>query len=208
MNSLTPRDRRRYQELKKLISTNLWDAAGYASEIHDSKLYLEEYETFDEFLKAELGYSRQRFYQLKNANIGKKHLENANLVSSMLDKVSVRAAEEIGKADEKDVQKIIDKSVEIAQQQDSPLTAKIIKQAAEEIASPVEEYEDVSDEPEPPKPNTKEQVSKLRSVALQHYKAAMRAVDDMQAIKKDKASHAIVERENVVIQEAVTEGWK
>jgi len=80
------------------------------------------------------------------------------------------------------------------------------------------QYEDVSDdeplrfssdeEYEPPKPTTKEQVSKLRSVALQHYKAAMRAVDDMQAIKKDKASHAIVERENVVIQDAVTEGWK
>jgi hypothetical protein len=60
----------------------------------------------------------------------------------------------LGKAADEDVQDIIDKSVEIAHQKDSPLTAAIIKQASNEIAGaknePVfleeaGEYEDVKD---------------------------------------------------------------
>jgi len=159
MNNLTPRENRRYGELKKKIAASLWDAAEAAEEINKNRLYQNEYKTFDDFLSAECGYSRQRFHQLIKANSGRKRLESSDNVSSMLDKdskihpdkLSVRAAEEIGKADERDVQDIIDKSVEIANKTDSPLTAKIIKQASKEISCGTDDYnpDDYEDDCEP-----------------------------------------------------------
>jgi len=47
----------------------------------------------------------------------------------------------------------------------------------------IDDYEDVEEKPEPPP--IKEQISKLRSVAIQHYQAAMRAVDDMHILQRD-----------------------
>ncbi len=211
---------KRYNKLKKRISKSIWDAVDVADEIQRDELYLEEYKTFEEFIQAELGYTKTRFYQLMEANAGKKRIEKAaSKKSSMLDSksgfdtvkaeklkienVSVRAAEEIGRADEKDVQKIIDKAVEIAHQKDSPLTAKIIKQASKAISEPKSSTNSKQ------QPQTKQQqVNALRSVALQHYKAAMRAVDDMHNLKNDPGRFKKVAALNVEIQDLVKDGWK
>ena len=177
-SKLAPRERRRYEELKKTISSNLWQAAEAAEEIQNRKLYLEEYDSFKDFIEAELPFSKQRFYQLLNAKKGQKRLETATQKSSMLDfsgppevaDLSVRAAEEIGKADEKDVQKIIDKSVEIAHKKDSPLTAAIIKQASKEIAD---------DKPKEPKPGS-EKLSPAKVIDefyKAHFPAMVRGLD-------------------------------
>ena len=76
------------------------------------------------------------------------------------------------------------------------------------------EYEDVEVEPkadkkkDKPEPTLKEQISSLRSVALQHYRAAMRAVDDLHRLKPDKKTVQIIAAANVTIQDAVERGFK
>ncbi len=210
---LTPSDRRRYKTLKERIANSLWDAVDAANEIQEKKLFIEEYKSFDEFIKVELGYTRGRFYQLIDANKGRQRLIESveskpsapNVVGAQsefetgkteklkIENVSVKAATELGRADEKDVQKIIDKAVEIAVETDSPLTASIVKQASQAVASSSDdgEYEDVTDD-EPAKVKKEPTFSELKSVAIQHTEAIARAVDRMKNFKPNKKKHELL----------------
>ena len=64
---LSVMDAKRYKELKHIVKTRaqaVWEFAEALYEIQQSKLYKDEYESFQQFLLAEVDYSKQRAYQL------------------------------------------------------------------------------------------------------------------------------------------------
>lgn len=57
----------RYFELKAVVKKSFFEAAAALKEINERKLYLAEFNSFDDFCKSEIGVGRQRGYELINA---------------------------------------------------------------------------------------------------------------------------------------------
>jgi oligoendopeptidase F len=94
---------------------------------------------------------------------------------------------EIAKVPEEQVQAVLDKVVEESKETGKPITARAIKEAAEQLADT--EYEDV-DPPEPTPTTTKaekpkeQQLKELAALGSKYVDILMRTLDDMQAVKK------------------------
>ena len=177
-------------------------------QIRDDKLYRESWTTFEGYCEDRFEFGRSYAHRLIEAS---ETVEKVKMlpIGNKIEIKTETQARELAKVPEENWQEVIDEVAEIQAETGKPSTAKTFKAAAEKVAAKDEPLRFSTDEEyEPPKPTTKEQVSKLRSVALQHYKAAMRAVDDMNELKRDRFSHQAVVDHNTMIQDAVTGGWK
>jgi hypothetical protein len=201
MNGLTPRDRRRYEELKKQMSAGMWQVAEAAAEIRDNKLYLDEYTSFSEFIAVEMNYSEKHIYNLINASKGRKVIENVKTsCTPVQEEYTLSTAAEIGKLPIEEAQKVVEKVTSAG----LPMTAANVRKVKADLLAPlpdatVTEWEDVPDEPEPePKPEPKpdpvqtkaEQARAFKSIIKQHNDAMMRTIDDLQRAWPNGKLHA------------------
>ena len=194
MNGLTPRDRRRYEELKKQMSAGMWQVAEAAAEIRDNKLYLEEYTSFEDFIANEMNYSVSHIYNLINASKGNKLIKTVKNVNTVVEeKIAVSAAAEIGKLPIEEAKKVVEKVTSAG----LPMTAANVRKVKGELMDKLKEpeWEDVPEEPKPePKPDqvqTKaEQARAFKSIIKQHNDAMIRAIDDLQRAWPNGKLHA------------------
>jgi hypothetical protein len=195
-SQLTPRDRSRYAELKSTIKDGIMGIAEALYEIRESKLYLDEYKSFTEFIECECDYSRQRVYQLIKAVEGQKKLtnklDNAGQVNS-------RVAAELANVPEEYVQQVMDKATDGGQK---AATASAIKRVSGEIvqdSKPVTSSASTSD-------TNSEKFRKLRSVAKQHNAAMIRAIDSMNDLILNPGTHRKLVQHYEAIDKLL-EGW-
>ena len=194
MNGLTPRDRRRYEELKKQMAAGMWQVAEAAAEIRDNKLYLEEYTSFEDFIANEMNYSVSHIYNLINASKGNKLIKTVKNVNTVVEeKIAVSAAAEIGKLPIEEAKKVVEKVTSAG----LPMTAANVRKVKGELMDKLKEpeWEDVPEEPKPePKPDqvqTKaEQARAFKSIIKQHNDAMMRTIDDLQRAWPNGKLHA------------------
>jgi hypothetical protein len=116
-------------------------------EIRDSRLYREDYKTFDKYVEQKWGFKKSRAYQLIDAS------EVSTKLSTIVDE-SARVSEvknegqlrELKGVSTESIPAVIDRAVELAG--DDKITASDLKQARVEILEQVEPelvYEDVDD---------------------------------------------------------------
>ena len=178
------------------------DVGRALTRIRDAKLYRDQWKTFEAYVEDQFGFSRPRAYQLIDAV---KQVNRVETLSTIVDKNAEEvlpnesAARALSKVDDEEIQEVLDVVVEDCQATGKPVTGKSIKDAAAKVADKKKDK---------PEPTLKEQISSLRSVALQHYRAAMRAVDDLHRLKPDKKTVQIIAAANVTIQDAVERGFK
>ena len=209
---LTVADKARRKKLETVIQAGLktFIDVGQALEaVRAEKLYRDKWKTFEAYCEDMFELSRNRAYQLIDAAKTVKRLESMETLPKIfgkneevgIDKIipNEHAANVISKVPDDEIQEVLDVVAEDYQATGKPVTGKSIKDAAAKVA------EKKQDKPEP---TIKEQVSSLRSVALQHYRAAMRAVDDLHRLKPDKDTVQIIAAANVTIQDAVERGFK
>lgn len=206
LSKLTPRDRRHYQSLKQQIKDGLWAAIEATAQIHEGKLYLEEYATFDDFIAGELEYSRSRVYQMLKSLKGKSKLEMSTNVDILEANPSV--AREVSGVPDDQVADVIER----AKDGKGKVTAASVRKAKAELIIPIEPaivtekvYEDVVDVDE--EIPVDEQASKLRSVIKQHNNAMIRAIDELHKLKPSKTRHGELLVHFRKIDELVG-GWK
>jgi hypothetical protein len=103
-------------------------------EIHDTKLYKEEYGTFDDFCRAELGIDRTYAYRLLKAADIKESVKNVANGDILANEAQLRA---LGAVPEERREEVLSKAAE-----SGPVTAKSITEAAQdsepEAARPTE----------------------------------------------------------------------
>lgn len=209
---LTVADKARRKKLESVIQSGLktFIDVGQALEaVRSEKLYRDKWKTFEAYCEDIFELSRKRAYQLIDAAKTVKRLESMETLPKILDKneevgidkiiPNEHAANVISKVPDDEIQEVLDVVVEAYQATGKPVTGKSIKDAAAKVADKKQDK---------PEPTVKEQISKLRSVALKHYQAAMRAVDSLHGLKSDKSTLKIVAEANVTIQDAVKKGFK
>jgi hypothetical protein len=110
---------KRYQTLKKEVTDGkkVFEKVGHAlAEIRDSKLYLEEYDTFEECLKKEWDWSARRGYQLIEASsIDAKQVARFDLTA--------KSAVELAKVPKEERQEVLEQ----VEKEDGKVTAAAIK---------------------------------------------------------------------------------
>jgi len=189
---------RRLNELTEIARQGLGTAAKAVFEIHEEKLYLETHETFDKWLWDTLGLKRSRGYELIESYKGRVKLELLPPMSGIAGhQVSDRAATEIAKVPDKNLPQVLKKATEGGAK---PLTAKSVKQAAEEVQDAVEP------KPEPKTETKEDKFRKLRSVAKQHNAAMIRAIDSMNELIMNPGTHRKLVQHFEAIDKLL-EGW-
>ena len=194
---LTAPERSDLRRLEKVVETGLamFHPIGEAlKQIRDQKLYREKWKTFEAYCEERFGIKRSYAHRLIEA-VEIKMLPMGNKIKNE------RQAREVAKAPRRQRNKVVKLADKIATERDQPMTAKVIEEAREIVV----EGEVIKPEKTPTK---QQQINSLRSVALQHYKAAMRAVDDMHNLKNDPGRVKKVAALNVEIQDLVKDGWK
>jgi len=123
---------KRLEELTAIAKRGLEDAARAVFEIHEDKLYLEKYDTFEEWLQQELGLQRRRGYDLLESHVGYKKIEQhaPQNVQHAAHRVSARAAQEVASIPDQHVAKVMDAATEGGTK---PATAAAVKRVAAEI---------------------------------------------------------------------------
>jgi hypothetical protein len=189
LSKLTPRDRRHYQSLKEQIKDGLWSAIEATAQIHEEKLYLEEYDTFDDFIAGELEYSRSRVYQMLRSIKGKAKIEMSTNVDIL--EASPSVAKEMADVPNDQITEVIKRA-----KSSGKVTAASVRKAKSELVIPIEPASDnlkqsakeaTSNQAEPP--SKKEQAAKLRSIIKQHNAAMMRAIDDLHGLTPHTKYH-------------------
>lgn len=191
---LTAPERSDLRRLEKVIEVGVetFVSVGEAlKQIRDQKLYREKWKTFESYCSDRFDFKRSYAHRLIEA-VEVKMLPMGNKIKNE------RQAREVAKAPPKQRNAVVKAAEKIAKETGKTMTAKAIAEAREQIV----EGDVVK------KPTKQEQVNSFRSVALQHYKAAMRAVDDMHHLKNDPGRLKKIAALNVEIQDLVSEGWK
>ena len=209
----------RLQQLETEIENGIRTVGRCLTEVRETKCYLGEYETFEQYCKIRWHFSDRHVRRLIDVERVKTKIGQICPVETLKDSHIL----EIAKIPEKQQAQVAAEILEQCEVEGRAPTAKDFKKAASSFvetktpdipAYDDSEYEDVEVEPKPdkkqdkPEPTIKEQVSSLRSVALQHYRAAMRAVDDLHRLKPDKDTVQIIAAANVTIQDAVERGFR
>ena len=201
MSNLTTRLEQLEAEIEKGIRT----VGRCLIEVRDSGCYKDEYASFEDYCKQRWSFSDRHVRRLIDVERVKTKIGQICPVETLKDSHIF----EIAKIPEKKQAQVAAEVLEQCELEDRKPTARDFKRAAAPFIAPPEvvldgEYEDVVDD----EPTIAEQISNHRSVAMQHYKAAMRAVDDMNRLRRDPDNIKIVETANVTIQDAVKGGWK
>lgn len=153
-------ERRSLGNLEKVIENGVESflATGSAlKEIRDQRLYREGHNTFESYLKTKWGFDRSYAHRLIDASDVKKDLlPIGNKIPKAKEINTEWQLRELTDVPEDFLEEVIEKASEIAG--DAPLTAKVLKEAREQVLEPekLEEptaeepaCEDVEPEPEP-----------------------------------------------------------
>jgi hypothetical protein len=185
-------------ELTAIAKRGLEDSARAVFEIHEDKLYLEKYSTFEEWLQSELGLQRRRGYELLEAHTGYQKLEAANVRNSA-HSVSAHTAQAVSKIPDEHIAAVIEAATEGGTK---PATAAAVKRVAGEIVAQ-------QDSPQPaqhPDDTPAAKFRKLRSVAKQHNAAMIRAIDSMNDLILNPGTHRKLVQHYEAIDKLL-EGW-
>jgi len=146
-------ERGRFRSLESIVAEGktYFIAVGDAlKEIRDSRLYREDYKTFDKYVEQKWGFKKSRAYQLIDASEVSTKLSNIVGENSRVTEINnPRQLCELKGVSEETLPAVMGRAGEIAG--DDKITAGDIKQAREEIleqAEPELVYEDVDDEEE------------------------------------------------------------
>jgi predicted subunit of tRNA(5-methylaminomethyl-2-thiouridylate) methyltransferase len=190
------------EELTAIAKRGLEDAARAVFEIHEEKLYLEKYSTFEEWLQSELGLQRRRGYELLEAHTGYQKLESANVRNSA-HSVSVHAAQAVSRVPDEYVAEVIEAATEGGTK---PATAAAVKRVAGEIVTPHVTPDVTPDVTQQPDDTPSAKFRKLRSVAKQHNAAMIRAIDSMNDLILNPGTHRKLVQHYEAIDKLL-EGW-
>ena len=153
-----------------------WEFVEIVKRIRDSKSYLEEYATFEDFMEDRCGWERRHGYHLLTA------CEVRQSLGAIVPKDNLPCAEshlrELAKVPPAKRAAVFAEVSEKCEEEKREPTAKDYRKAAAEYVQP---------EPEPEKPAPKSEPvdwQKLRTVALRHGEAMVRAIDDLCAVRK------------------------
>jgi hypothetical protein len=196
---------KRLEELTAIAKRGLEESARAVFEIHEHKLYLEKYETFDEWLSQELGLKRTRGYELIDSYKGLQKLSSVELTANVRNsghEISAHAAQAVAKVPEEHVAAVMDKATEGGTK---PATAAAVKKAATEVVVEGQVTGQVTGQEQ--KTETKsDKFRKLRSVAKQHNAAMIRAVDSMNELIMNPGTHRKLVQHFEAIDKLL-EGW-
>jgi hypothetical protein len=207
LESLNVVERQSLESLEKVIDSGVESFLSVGSalkEIRDQKLYRERHKTFETYVKARWGFDRSRAYQLIDASELKADL------STMVDKnpranevKTERQLRELASVPSESLAEVIEKASEIAG--DAPLTAKVLKEAREQVLEPAEPTaeepacEDVEPEPEP----EPEQVGPLQCVGW--FKEQIRLVGEvkqnLEQVAEVSGNEILMARRPVILRE-------
>ncbi len=150
-------ERRSLESLEKVIESGVESflATGSALKgIRDQRLYREKHKTFESYLKARWGFDRSYAHRLIDASDVKKDLLPMGNKNPKVGEITTeRQLRELASVPHESLEDVIEKAAEIAG--DTPLTAKVLKEAREQVLEPTETTaeepacEDVEPEPEP-----------------------------------------------------------
>jgi hypothetical protein len=156
-NVLSMTELQSFQSLEKVILRGVESflATGSAlKEIRDRKLFREDFQTFEAYVKDRWGFRKSRAYQLIDAADIKADLSTMVDKNPKLSEINTeRQLRELASVPADSLEKVLGKAAEIAG--DEPMTSKIIKEAREQVLpeEPDDEELDwlgVPDEPEEP----------------------------------------------------------
>ena len=198
---LASQDRSQLRKLESVIEKGIatFVEVGEALRtIRDSKLYRDDYGTFERYVEDRWQFKKRYAYNLiesaeavKNVHHGAQKTVPAN----------ERQARELAKAPPEKQAEVWE---EVVADNPNP-TAKDVKAAVARHKEEPETIEAVAVSVQPP--NKKEQAAKLRSAILQHNAAMMRFVDELNNVYLDKEKHSVVHKAFREIH-ATVEAWK
>jgi hypothetical protein len=153
-------ERRSLEKLEKVIESGVESflATGSAmKEIRDQRLYREGHRTFESYLKTKWGFDRSYAHRLIDASDVKKDLLPMGNKNPKVGEITTeRQLRELASVPHESLEDVIEKASEAAEiAGDAPLTAKVLKEAREQVLEPTEPTaeepacEDVEPEPEP-----------------------------------------------------------
>jgi hypothetical protein len=150
-------ERRSLENLEKVIERGVESflATGSAlKEVRDQRLYREGHKTFESYLKTKWGFDRSYAHRLIDASDVKRDLlPIGNKIPKAKEINTEGQLRELTDVPEDLLEEVIEKASEIAG--DAPLTAKVLKEAREQVLEPTESTaeepacEDVETQPEP-----------------------------------------------------------
>ena len=170
--TLTTAEQKRFDQLRKVATDSMRDWCEALREIRDARLYREEYDTFEDFCRIEIGKTRQRINQMLNADLVRMELESVPSLESMLSKTSGRVVEEIAKAPPELRQAVAEKVAVEAEATGTAPTAKKVKRVVAEVVATPEPEPELEYEPcDPPEPAPESRQGRIAESDL-HFPAA------------------------------------
>lgn len=148
---LSADEQRRFDQLRRVATDSIRDFCEAMREIRDSKLYRDEYDTFESFCQVELGKTRQRINQILNADLLRSELESDPSLETIVSKTNEGVMREIAKAPPELRNEVAKKVAAKAELDGKVPTAKQVKAVVAEVVAPIEKSEE---EPSPAKPVT------------------------------------------------------
>lgn len=140
-------------------------------DIRDSGLYKEKFPTFEKYVAGRWGFDKSYAYRLIDAAEVKEDLspmgDKSPVVKSL---TSERQLRELARVNRESLPEVIEELQEI-EDAGEKITAKVINQVATPFITPETEQKAVD-------------WQKLRTVALRHGEAMVRAIDDLCAVRK------------------------
>lgn len=149
-SSMTPPQLQRLTTLEKVIKQGqktFVEVGEALQEILNSKLYRQDYSTFEEYCRKRWGWGKSYSYNLIDAARVVKELPTKT--STIVDTES--KARELSKVPEEERAEVVAAAVETAEAEDRPMTARDIREAAEHVES-TPPSKPPSSPPQKPKP--------------------------------------------------------
>lgn len=202
---------RRLQQLESDIEQGIRSVGKALLEIRDSKAYVADYETFENYCKTRWQFSDRYARDLIAAEKVRAKIGSMLPVETLND----RQLLEIAKIPETKQAQVAASVLEQCQEENRAPTAKDFKEAAKPFVQPKQdvEYEDVPDERQPgeddePLPDEfPARISKLKSAIKQHNAAMMRLVDELHTLAPQSVLHGAIHKHFRLIASNV-EAWK
>lgn len=180
MNELSVMERRDLRHFEAIIEKGLStfiDVGQALKSVRDGKLYRDGFKTFEAYVSERWGMDRSYAHRLIDASdvkedllpIGNKTPRAAEIVRESQLRELVAVPDDV-------LEEVVEKAVELAG--DSPITAKVLRQAREEVYHPEPKPEPAKPVPEPA------DWTKLKIAAIRYGEAFVRAIDDLYAVKR------------------------
>jgi hypothetical protein len=213
---------KRLEQLERDIELGIQSVGRALTEIHESKAYKNQYDTFEVYCKTRWGFTDRYARDLIDAEAVRTKIGTLVPVSDIKTKHLV-ALSKVPAAKQAQVAASV---IADAQAENRTPTEKDFKEAAKQFVTPKPEpkqavetkpvavkdaWEDVVDETEaeaaPKHDSVADRASKMRAMVKSHNAAMMRTVDDLHLIMPKKANHDTIHKAFRLIHESI-EAWK